>query len=292
MTLQTLKLITWNIRWGRGVDNLVDLDRTVRHLHQFSGFDILCLQEVAAGYHDPELKYADGTNQFEALAAKFHTCTPVCGYAVEHPVPSGAAKRFGNMLLSHFPVLQTYRHRLPQPALSEGKSMPRMALETLIQTPIGILCVITTHLEYNSAAHQIAQIDYLRGICSNAWLPTLLSPCPAASGPFTPYPPIAGVILAGDFNFPENAAEKTRLLAPFEQANIPSLTDAWEIGHPCQKHAPTMGYFDRKRWPKGPFVSDYIFISRNLANRVKDMRIEETSTASDHQALLLELNVS
>lgn len=287
-----LKLITWNIRWGRGVDNIVDLERTVRHLHQFSGFDILCLQEVASGYRHPELKYADGANQFEALAARFSACTPVCGYAVEQPAPGGAAKRFGNMLLSRFPVLQTYRHRLPQPVSPEEKSMPRMALETLIQTPAGILCVITTHLEYDSAGHRIAQIDYLRGICRDAWLHTLSAPCPAAGGPFAPYPPITGVILAGDFNFPENAAEKRRLLAPFEQTGIPPLADAWEIGHPNRKHAPTMGYFDSKRWPGGPFVSDYIFISRNLAARVRDMRVEKTSAASDHQALLLELDAS
>lgn len=292
MTPSILNLITWNIRWGRGLDDTVDLERTVSCLERFSRFDILCLQEVASGCHNPDLKYADGANQFEALAARFSACTPVCGYAVEQPGPGSTAKRFGNMLLSRFPVLQAYRHRLPQPASSEEKSMARMALETLIQTPAGILCVITTHLEYYSASHRMAQIDYLRGICKNAWSHALSAPVSAASGPFAPYPPIAGIILAGDFNFPETAAEKTRLLAPFEQAGIPPLADAWEIAHPYQKHAPTMGCFDSKRWPDGPFVSDYIFISRNLASRIRDMRVEKQSTASDHQALLLALDIS
>lgn len=292
MEPHTIKLITWNIRWGRGVDNTVDLDRTLEHLRHFSDFDILCLQEVSSGWHGPELKYADGANQFEILSSKLAAYTPVCGYAVEQPGPGGTAKRFGNMLLSRFPVLQTYRHRLPQPPTPEEKSMARMALETFIQTPAGTLCVITTHLEYYSATHRIAQVDYLRGICHDAWSNTLSASGAADSGPFSPYPPIAGVILAGDFNFPETAAEKTRLLAPFEQAGIPPLADAWAVARPHQKNAPTMGYFDSKRWPNGPFVSDYIFISQNLASRVRDIRVEKTSAASDHQALLLELDIS
>ncbi|MCM1128754.1 MAG: endonuclease/exonuclease/phosphatase family protein [Alistipes senegalensis] len=292
MNPQTIRLVTWNIRWGRGIDNTVDLDRTLRHLRQFSGFDILCMQEISSGWRDPELKHADGTNQFEALASRFKDYTPVCGYAVEQPGSGGITKRFGNMLLSRFPVLQVYRHRLPQPAGAEEKGMARMALEALIQTPAGLFCIITTHLEYHSASHRIAQVDYLRGICRNAWAHSLSASRTAAKGPFAPYPPISGIILAGDFNFPETAAEKTQLLAPLGQPGTPPLADAWEICHPHQKHAPTMGYFDRKRWPGGPFVSDYIFISQNLAPRVRDMRVETTSAASDHQALLMELDAS
>lgn len=292
MTPHTLKLITWNIRWGRGTDNVVNLNRTLRHLKQFPGLDLLCLQEVASGWRDPELKYADSANQFEALASNLKDYAPVCGYAVEQMSPGDTAKRFGNMLLSRFPVLQTYRHRLPQPAESGENSMARMALEALIQTPIGPLCVITTHLEYASVKQRIAQIDCLRGICREAWLHTLSSSLKAASGPFAPYPPIAGIILAGDFNFPETAAEKAQLLAPLGHNSIPPLADAWEICHPNKKHTPTMGYFDRNRWPGGPFVSDYIFVSRNLASRVRDMVVETTCRASDHQALLLELDIS
>ena len=42
-----MRLATWNIQFGRGVDGRVDLERVVEHLHRFTEFDVLCLQEVA-----------------------------------------------------------------------------------------------------------------------------------------------------------------------------------------------------------------------------------------------------
>ena len=40
-----MKLITWNIQWGRGVDGRVDLDRIVRTARAMADFDVLCVQE-------------------------------------------------------------------------------------------------------------------------------------------------------------------------------------------------------------------------------------------------------
>ena len=48
-----MKLVTWNIQWGRGADGRVDLDRIVAHPRRVADFDVLCLQEISAGY--PEL---------------------------------------------------------------------------------------------------------------------------------------------------------------------------------------------------------------------------------------------
>ncbi|WAW10970.1 endonuclease/exonuclease/phosphatase family protein [Oxalobacter vibrioformis] len=287
MTPDTLKLITWNIRWGRGLDNIVDLDRVLTHVKQFSDFDILCLQEIASGYTDPELKQADGSNQFDLLAEKLPEYTPISGHAVEQ-MADGRWCRFGNMIFSRFPVLQVYRHRLPWPAEPDVKSMPRMALEVLLDTPFGILSTITTHLEFYSAFQRMAQVDYLREIHQETWGHAGLKNKIHSASPFSPYPEIAGTILAGDFNFSEAAAERIRLLSPFDAA-VPAFTDTWDIANPNTKHAPTMGVFDRKRWPDGPFVSDYIFVSENLAGHVRKVSVEEKSLASDHQALLLEL---
>lgn len=35
-----MKLITWNIQWGRGADGRVDLDRVVAHAQRFADFEI------------------------------------------------------------------------------------------------------------------------------------------------------------------------------------------------------------------------------------------------------------
>lgn len=288
MKPDTLKLVTWNIRWGLGIDNIVNVDRAIEQVKQFTDFDILCLQEVASGYTDPELKHADGTNQFETLATKLDGYTAINGYAVDQLRHDGKRQQFGNMIFSRFPVLQVYRHRLPWPAEPGIKSMQRMALETLLATPFGTLRVITTHLEFYSACQRMAQVEYLRQIHKESWLRSLTTDTVSDNGAFSVYPKLSGTILAGDFNFSETSSERARLLA-FHDVHTPLFADAWEVAHPGEKHAPTMGYFDRERWPAGPFVSDYIFISENLAASVQDMRVEKQSQASDHQAVLLEL---
>ena len=63
-----MKLVTWNIQWGRGADGLVDLARIVMHAKRLADFDVLCVQEVSDKY--PELPGCDGSNQFNALAAR------------------------------------------------------------------------------------------------------------------------------------------------------------------------------------------------------------------------------
>ncbi|HEX7498741.1 MAG TPA: endonuclease/exonuclease/phosphatase family protein, partial [Polyangia bacterium] len=62
-----MKLVTWNIQWGRGTDGRVDLDRIVAHARRFADFDVMCLQEVSAGHI--QLPGCDGGDQFERLTA-------------------------------------------------------------------------------------------------------------------------------------------------------------------------------------------------------------------------------
>ena len=42
-----MKLVTWNIQWGLGLDGRVDLARIVDHAKSLADFDVLTLQEVA-----------------------------------------------------------------------------------------------------------------------------------------------------------------------------------------------------------------------------------------------------
>ena len=289
-SLEKMKVISWNIRWGWGLDDRVDLDRIVKHLWQFSDFDVLCLQEVVAGYTDPGLKYTDGSDQFAALEKKLPGFAAVSGYAVDQLATSGARRRFGNMIFSRYPVLQIYRYRLPWPAEKGVITMPRMALEAVLDTPSGILRVITTHLEYYSSMQRMAQVGYLRQIYQETAAHVPITDLNRAGGPFHTYPQTIGTILAGDFNFTEVSAERELLLSPFDD-DTPPFLDAWQIAHPGKKNVPTMGYFNPDRWPDGPFVADFMFVSENLAGKVKDIRVDQESSASDHQALLLILDM-
>jgi len=78
-----MKLITWNIQWGRGADSRVDLARIVAHARRLADFDVLCLQEVSAG--DDRLPGGDGGDHFQRLAALLPDHELVTGVATDTP---------------------------------------------------------------------------------------------------------------------------------------------------------------------------------------------------------------
>ena len=68
------------------------------------------------------------------------------------------------MILSRLPVKQAFRHLLPYPADHEVPSMPRVAVEAVVEAAFGDVRVITTHLEYYSLRKRSAQVEALRSI--------------------------------------------------------------------------------------------------------------------------------
>ena len=49
-----------------------------------------------------------------------------------------------------------------------------------------------------------------------------------------------------------------------------------------------MGLYDTVQWPR-QFACDFVFVSEDLAPRVRSVTVVATSDASDHQALVLTL---
>lgn len=282
-----MKLITWNIQWGRGADGHVDLDRVVAHAQRFADFDVLCVQEVSAGHH--QLPGCDGSDQFEQLAARLPGYEPVAGVASDVRGAAGQRRRFGNMLFSRLPVRQVFRHLLPWPAEDGIMSMQRVAIEATLDTSPGLLRVTTTHLEYYSARQRAAQIDRLRELHREAVAHARVArPGTASDGAFEPMPRAAAGILVGDFNFKPDDPDHARLLAAMDPAT-PAYCDAWELAHPGRPHAPTVGVHDKEQWPGTPFTFDFVCVSADIAGRVRDVRVDQATDASDHQPMLLEL---
>ncbi|HEV8314773.1 MAG TPA: endonuclease/exonuclease/phosphatase family protein [Burkholderiaceae bacterium] len=283
-----MKLISWNIQWGRGADGRVDLERILAHARRVADFDVLCLQEVSAGY--PELPGGDGSDQFRALAKRLPEFTAIAGVATDAPRTGGGRRAFGNMILSRLPVLQVFRHLLPWPADAGVMSMQRVAVEATLRTPFGLLRVTTTHLEYYSLLQRSAQVERLRELHREAVAQSRAQrPGGIGDGAFEHVPRGGPAILTGDFNFLPDAAERDALLADFGD-DTPAYRDAWLIAHPGQPHAPSVGLYDKAQWPGPPFTFDFIFVSGDLAPRVGDVRVDAQSDASDHQPVLLELS--
>jgi endonuclease/exonuclease/phosphatase family metal-dependent hydrolase len=62
------------------------------------------------------------------------------------------------------------------------------------------------------------------------------------------------------------------------------------LAHPGRRHAATVGLHDDTPDAASPFTFDYIFVSADLAARVRQVRVDGSEEGSDHQAVLLELD--
>jgi endonuclease/exonuclease/phosphatase family metal-dependent hydrolase len=282
-----LKLITWNIQWGRGMDGRVDLERIVRTARAMADFDVICMQEIADNF--PGLPGNDERDQFAELGKLLPGFTPARGYGVDLAGGGGRRRRFGNAIFSRYGVLSIRRHALPWPADPGKESMPRVAVETTLQSPMGPLRLTTTHLEYYSDVQRRAQALRLRHLHDTACQRAAQPGHPTAEGgPFDAIPQTEDAILCGDFNFPpENPA-----YADIQHAipsGAPAYRDAWVIAHGHQPHTPTFCVHSTE-YSKAPYCCDFVFVGENLARRVRSVEVDSATQASDHQPVLLDFD--
>ncbi|MEW5770489.1 MAG: endonuclease/exonuclease/phosphatase family protein [Pseudomonadota bacterium] len=282
-----MRLLSWNIQWGRGMDGRVDLARIAATIRALGDFDLICLQEVACNF--PGLPGSAGEDGMALLAAALPGCQAVYAPATDLPDGRGGRKLFGNALFSRLPLGQVYRHLLPWPADPATPSMQRVLLEAVVEAPWGPIRVMTTHLECYSPAIRAAQIDAIRALhaqaCAHARAPRRGEG--EAGGSFEVFARPASALLCGDLNFPAEAPERARLLAPYADAT-PAWRDSWEVLHPGRAHAPTVGihpvdFVDR------PACFDFVFLTEDLAPRLAAHGIDAATAASDHQPVWVEL---
>jgi endonuclease/exonuclease/phosphatase family metal-dependent hydrolase len=285
-----MKLITWNVQWCRGVDGSVDPARIVSEAKRIADFDVLCLQEIADNFPDPELGGSRGEDQFAELAALLPGYTAVPGVAVDQPGRDGRRRRFGNMILSRLPVRQVYRHMLPYPFDAGVPGMPRIAVEAVVGASFGDVRIITTHLEYYSKKQRMAQAEALRAIYAEGHAYARDARLTKEDGgPFHTFVRPRATIITGDFNFEPDGPEHPRMLEPFDDGT-PPLHDAWSLMHPGQAHASTFCIY-QKTDPSGDELHcDFIFVSDELKGRVRGLEVEQKTQASDHQPVILTLD--
>ncbi|MBI3708664.1 MAG: endonuclease/exonuclease/phosphatase family protein [Proteobacteria bacterium] len=276
---------SWNIQYGKGVDGIVDLRRIVDTARRLGAFDVLCVQEIAVNF--AEMGGGATVDQTAQLAALLPGYAPVFSPAVDLLGDNGARRKFGNMILSRLPVLETTNFPMPRPADATVLHMPRSALCAVMQTPRGPIRVMTTHLEFHSAQQRAAQADRLRAIYAEAAANDRRPPVPGP-GPYRVRPPATGTIICGDFNFELSEPPYAALTAPFGDGTE-TLADAWMKRFPATPHAPTCGIHDRAQWPQGPHARDFMFVSAGLASRIDDIKVDTETAASDHQPVRLAL---
>jgi endonuclease/exonuclease/phosphatase family metal-dependent hydrolase len=277
-----MRLLTWNIQCGKGCDGVTDLARIVAVAKSLVDADVFCFQEVSDGFAALD----GGTDQSAQLAALLPDHRPLFRPAVETVDGAGRARRFGNMTLSRLPVLQIASHLLPWPRTGVPRSMRRIALDVTVLAAFGRLRIVNTHLEFHSAAQREAQIMRLLDLQEEASTKPLVASDVHAE-PYASQTLAASSILCGDFNFDVSDSQH-RLLHSSRRAGL-NFRDAWEICRPGQPRQPTCGIYDRAQWPGGADCRDFVFVTEDISSRVRHIEVDETTSASDHQPLLIEI---
>jgi endonuclease/exonuclease/phosphatase family metal-dependent hydrolase len=137
-----LRLVTYNVHGGIGKDGRYTPERTANVIAE-TGADIIALQEVV----DDERG-----NLFATLTTQFH------GFSLEGITIDGPQRRYGNLLLSRWPIIESAVVDLAHP-----KREPRNAIRALIETPSGPFQVIATHfgLSQHERLRQVALITQI-----------------------------------------------------------------------------------------------------------------------------------
>ncbi|MBZ0149743.1 MAG: endonuclease/exonuclease/phosphatase family protein [Pseudorhodoplanes sp.] len=278
-----MRLITWNVQWGKGCDGIVDPRRIAHDVAAMGGADILCFQEMSCRFDELD----GGVDQDRIFAELFPYHRSIFRPAVERH-EGDVVRRFGNMTFSRFPVRQVSNHLLPWPAASSVKSMRRHALEVVIETPLGPVRVTNTHLEFHSDEQRRAQVERLVALQDEA----VRGEKPVKSSAREPYAAsslVQSAILCGDFNLEPDDPLYNSLDQP--ERGDAFYRDVWRLAHPGEPHAPTCGIFDADQWPKGPNCRDFVFVSGDLGRRIARVTVDDQTSSSDHQPVLVAFRI-
>lgn len=153
-----VRVVTYNIRWGLGTDEVRSLDRIVTQLHRLDG-DVAFLSEV-----DVNWRRSGNVDQPAYIAEA--TAYPYHYYGVSLQAwASGNARmsKYGNLLLSRHPIISARTERLPTPPGRE----PRTAVVAQLDVDGTPWIVIGAHLGLSSE-ERIEQTTRLRQLADEA----------------------------------------------------------------------------------------------------------------------------
>lgn len=156
----TLRVLTYNIQIGIGMDKKIDLERTAEVIRRAKP-DLVALQEV-----DRLTDRSQGVDQAQVLAEKLGMHY-VFGYA-----SSRAGGDYGVVILSRWPILETSNHPLPH----VGNRETRTILSALIEIPgHGKIQFLSAHLQ-NALANQeerLLQIGHINQLFGEGEIPAI-----------------------------------------------------------------------------------------------------------------------
>jgi endonuclease/exonuclease/phosphatase family metal-dependent hydrolase len=135
-----IRVLSYNIKHGAGVDGKVDLPRTARVIKSVNP-DIVALQEVDSG-----TKRTDRVDQ-PAVLGKLTGMKVTFGDNIDFE-----GGRYGNAVLSRLPIVRTQNHRLP--SFYNGEQRGLFEIEVKPLGSKSSFLFFATHLDYRPADHE------------------------------------------------------------------------------------------------------------------------------------------
>jgi endonuclease/exonuclease/phosphatase family metal-dependent hydrolase len=304
-----MKIVTYNIRYGLGLDNQFNLKRIANAVQEG---DIIALQEVEKNWRRSGM--VDQPEEIGKLLPEYYwSYCPSFDVDASETDERGQVihrrRQFGTMLLSRWPIVSVRNIAFPQIGTLNMLNMATGALEGVIETPIGTLQVYSIHLSSISTRERLLQIKRLltsRNQLRHAGGVMTLNgdysdPVEAQNfeaGDWNngePHPPVPQyTMIMGDFNSTEESPEYLQFAGPCDPLygrgmHSGDLVDSWAVAKEKIGDSLTWWPDPVDRSPGYPLRLDYCFISAELSSLVSKAWIDTEATGSDHKPNWIEL---
>ncbi|MEU8507840.1 endonuclease/exonuclease/phosphatase family protein [Streptomyces brevispora] len=249
--LVPLRVATYNIHAGAGMDNVFDLDRQVAELRSLDA-DVIGLQEVDVHW-GTRSQWRDLASELAGRLGMRVSFAPI--YSLDPTTPGAPRREFGVAVLSRYKIVSAENHDITRLSTQDPNPTPAPAPgfgEVVLRVKGLPVHVYATHLDYRGdPSVRIAQVADTRRIM--------------AEDQKAERRPVRQILL-GDFNAAPTA---------------PELAPLWENLTDIEPGGPTFPALDPVQ------RIDYVAVSKDTV-RVRDAAVAET-LASDHRPVVADL---
>jgi endonuclease/exonuclease/phosphatase family metal-dependent hydrolase len=279
---------TYNIHYGVGADGKYDVARIADAVAQA---DIVSIQEAVAGW--PQSEFADQTAEIASRLNRYrwyHGAMESDASTVGGDGRIANRRRsFGNAVISRWPIAWARGHLLPKTQLVERFDLQRGFVEAAIDMPAGPLRVYSVHLSHLGPQQRLPQVRALMDAVVNAertgatWDGTAGDTFMFQERrPDVPRP----AILAGDFNFTPAHPEYPLVCGDMSNygrlGTAMHLADAWIAAGNSEEEV--------NSFPREGRI-DHVFVTHDLAPKVRKAWIDYGTNASDHWPVFVEFDL-
>jgi endonuclease/exonuclease/phosphatase family metal-dependent hydrolase len=284
-----MEVISYNIQFGRGLDGRFDLGRICDSV---DGADIICLQEVEAGWQrSNEIDQAQAISELlpEYYAVYGSSFDVDNSYKTDDGKVVNRRRQHGVLVLSRWPILSSRCFNLPKTHYADKFNMQMGFIEAVIDCYPEPIRIYNLHAGYLQGKERRLQFEnfidiYLRSpreqgawsgkpnIDDDDWSNNQESPAMPQSA-----------IVCGDFNCSPGSPEYQFIVESSDLSDCWFVCDRPNLNTPTRRHEKTADIDISGK-------IDHIFVSAHLVDRVQEVKIDDAAEGSDHKPISLKLN--